>query len=197
MSVDVFDITVSQLEHFSNVAYEDLSDLDCLGKYMVVTTWSWFGQQPSSMMVACDPVADKEKALRYANGLDTEDLMANRMGLSHSGNHYEVWHVVDDSIPTPSMDGFEGEGDSSPVYQRYELESYLGEFVDEYDVDAIEHDVTKYDPVRGCLVWTVFGDQLADVCARHEYPVVPSDDIEPEPVDWFPALMSDTLGVDF
>ena len=77
-NIDVFDITFSQLEDFSNVAYEDLIDLDCLDKYMVVTTWSWFGQQPTSMMVACDPVADKEQALRYADGLDTEYLMANR-----------------------------------------------------------------------------------------------------------------------
>lgn len=191
-TVDVFDVTVSQLEEFANVAYEDLSDLDCLDKYMVVTTWSWFGQQPRSMMVACDPVADKEQALGYANGLDTEDLMANRMGISSMGNHYEVWHVVEDPTTTHSMDDLEGEGASLPVYQRYELEAYLGEFVDEYDVDAIEHEVTKYDPIRGCLVWTVFGDDLSDVCARHEYPAESVDDIEPEPVDWF-GEMGDTL----
>ena len=54
MSVEVFDGFPA--EQFANVAYEDLSDLDCLDKYMVVTTWSWFGQQPRSMMVAHDPV---------------------------------------------------------------------------------------------------------------------------------------------
>lgn len=231
-NVDVFDITVSQLEHFSNVAYEDLSDLDCINKYMVVETWSWFGQQPSSMMVSCDPTADKEKALRFADGLYTNDLMANRMGISRSGNHYEVWHVVEDPTPTPSMDGYEGEGwytvsysdggqdytndgpvwvedvlsfaelmagamesatdthlpyaefrgngegGSSPVYQRDELLSYLGAYVDEYDVDAIELEVTKYDPIRGCLVWMVFGDDLSDVCVRHELPCPPPDAYE-------------------
>ena len=33
-NIDVFDITFSQLEDFSNVAYEDLSDLDCLDNSM-------------------------------------------------------------------------------------------------------------------------------------------------------------------
>lgn len=120
-NVDVFDITVTQLEDFSNVAYEDLSVFDCLDKYLVVTTWSWFGQQARSMMVACDPVADKEKALRYADGLYTNDLMANRMGIAHTGNHYEVWHVVDD--PEYSVDFIELE----PVDWFGEMGDTLGE----------------------------------------------------------------------
>lgn len=126
MSVDVFDITVSQLEQFSNVAYEDLSDLDCLDKYMVVTTWSWFGQQPSSMMVAHDPVVDKDLALFYANELDTNDLMGNRMGITHTGNHYEVWHVVDD--PEYCVDDIEPE----PVDWFGEMGDTLGDYPDEY-----------------------------------------------------------------
>lgn len=142
-NIDVFDITVTQLEHFSNVAYEDLSDLDCLNKYMVVETWSWFGQQPSSMMVSCDPVADKEQALRYADGLYTNDLMANRMGISRSGNHYEVWHIVKDPTPTslPYAE-YHGTGEdiaeyldlieSEPVDWFGEMGDTLGEYPDEY-----------------------------------------------------------------
>ena len=50
-------------------------------------------------------LVDKDLALFYANELDTNDLMANRMGIHSYRNHYEVWHVVPDTIPTTSMDG--------------------------------------------------------------------------------------------
>lgn len=184
MSVEVFDITVSQLEHFSNVAYEGLSDLDCLGKYMVVTTWSWFGQQPSSMMVACDPVADKDQALRYADGLDTEDLMSNRMGISHSGNHYEVWHVVED--PTPA---------SAPYMDEFRYEGW-------YTVSYSDggQDYTNDGPVwvEDALSFAEFmAGAMESATDTHlpyaEYHGDYVDDIDPEPVDWF-GEMGDTLG---
>lgn len=55
----------------------------------------------------------------------------------------------------------------APTYQRYELETFLGE-PDDYDVDAIEAEATRYDPKTGRTVWTAFGSDLAAIAERHE-----------------------------
>lgn len=55
----------------------------------------------------------------------------------------------------------------APIYQRYDLEAFLGE-PDAYDVDAIEAEATEYDPRTGALVWAVFGSDLAAIAERHE-----------------------------
>lgn len=122
MSVDVFDITVSQLEDFASLAHEDLDAYACIDKYMVLTTWCLFGNPPTVCMIAYGPTADEEMALRYACRLDYNDLCANRMSISRIGNHYEVWHVVDN--PTPALvDDIEPE----PVDWFDELGDTLGE----------------------------------------------------------------------
>ncbi len=54
----------------------------------------------------------------------------------------------------------------APIYQRYELEAYLGD-PDAYDVDAIEAEATTYT-ADGARVWTAFGDDLAAIAERHE-----------------------------
>lgn len=51
-------------------------------------------------------------------------------------------------------------------YQRYELEAFLGE-PDDYDVDAIEAEATRFT-ADGARVWTAFGDDLAAIAERHE-----------------------------
>lgn len=54
-----------------------------------------------------------------------------------------------------------------PTYQRYELLAYLGE-PDDYDVTAIEHDATAYDPATGRTVWAVDAETLAAIAERHQ-----------------------------
>lgn len=54
-----------------------------------------------------------------------------------------------------------------PTYQRAELLAYLGE-PDDYDVTAIEHDATAYDPATGRTVWTVDAETLAAIAERHQ-----------------------------
>lgn len=54
-----------------------------------------------------------------------------------------------------------------PTYQRCELDAFLGD-PDAYDVDAIEHEATAYDPATGRTVWTVGPEALADIAERHE-----------------------------
>lgn len=54
-----------------------------------------------------------------------------------------------------------------PTYQRTELLAYLGE-PDDYDVTAIEHDATAYDPATGRTVWAVDAETLAAIAERHQ-----------------------------
>lgn len=54
-----------------------------------------------------------------------------------------------------------------PTYQRAELLAYLGE-PDDYDVTAIEHDATEYDPATGRTVWAVDAETLAAIAERHQ-----------------------------
>lgn len=55
----------------------------------------------------------------------------------------------------------------APVYQRYELEAYLGD-PGAYDVEAIEAEATTYDHKTGARVWSAYGDDLAAIAERHE-----------------------------
>lgn len=40
------------------------------------------------------------------------------------------------------------------TYQRCELEAFLGDYADDYDVDAIEAEASEYDPKTGRTYWT-------------------------------------------
>ena len=53
------------------------------------------------------------------------------------------------------------------IYQRAELIAYLGDYTDDYDVDAIEAEVTEYDPKTSRTYWKRDTD-LWEVCERHE-----------------------------
>ena len=56
----------------------------------------------------------------------------------------------------------------APMYQRFELEAYIGaENLEDYDVDAIEEEATEYDPATSRTVWKR-GIDLATICERHE-----------------------------
>lgn len=64
-------------------------------------------------------------------------------------------------------------------YTRHELEMYIGvENVDDFDVDAIEQEVSTWDAELGCSVWTVEGEELARACYRHQIPHLPIVDME-------------------
>lgn len=52
-------------------------------------------------------------------------------------------------------------------YQRHELEAFLGEYVDAYDVDAIEAEATTYVYSEDKRYWRKFID-LAAIAERHE-----------------------------
>lgn len=53
------------------------------------------------------------------------------------------------------------------IYQRYELEAYLGDYTDDYDLEAIEAEATEYDPKTSRTYWKRDVD-LWSVCERHE-----------------------------
>lgn len=82
----------------------------------------------------------------------------NSAGMYHCASEMEVWHVVDDE---PEDDELETYG----LYQRYALEAYLGDFADEYDIDAIEDAVTVLDYSTGNRYWTMDDKELAEYVA--------------------------------
>jgi excisionase family DNA binding protein len=52
-------------------------------------------------------------------------------------------------------------------FERYELDAYLGDFADDFDVDAILDEATEIDPRAGNRYW-IDGIDLAEICAKHE-----------------------------
>lgn len=52
-------------------------------------------------------------------------------------------------------------------YQRAELLAYLGDYTDDYDVDAIESEATETDPKTSRVFWRR-GIDLWTICERHE-----------------------------
>lgn len=71
-----------------------------------------------------------------------------------------IAQAVRDDMPT-------GPENYRPTYQRAELIAYLGE-PDDYDVTAIEHEATAYDPATGRTVWAVDAETLAAIAERHQ-----------------------------
>ena len=61
------------------------------------------------------------------------------------------------------------EAEEAATYQRAELEAFLGEYVDAYDVDAIEDEATETDPKTCAQLWTPEAVRdLISICERHE-----------------------------
>lgn len=75
-------------------------------------------------------------------------------------------HIADPLAKYRSVEYLEFD-EPRPTYQRHELETFLGE-PDDYDVSAIEHDATAYDPATGRTVWAVDADTLAIIAERHQ-----------------------------
>lgn len=62
------------------------------------------------------------------------------------------------------IDGWSDQGER---FEMHELESYLGEFADDFDIDAILDDATVVNPYDGNRYWRVNID-LAEICRNHE-----------------------------
>lgn len=52
------------------------------------------------------------------------------------------------------------------IFQQYELDAYLGDFVGDFDVKAILEESTEIGP-DGNRYWKN-GIDLAEICARHD-----------------------------
>ena len=86
-----------------------------------------------------------ERAIWRNHGTGVDDVIARFVIVN--GVNYEVAEVEDEDEP------------EARVYQRYELEAFLGE-PDDFDVDAIEAEVRDR--------WGLYSDsELADVCMAH------------------------------
>lgn len=55
------------------------------------------------------------------------------------------------------------------LFQMYELEALLGDQASDFDIDAIIAEATEVD-ADGDRVWTVFGEDLYEIIARHDHP---------------------------
>lgn len=54
-------------------------------------------------------------------------------------------------------------------YHRYDLEALLGDFVDDYDVDAIEDEVTWMDYATMNRYWRDIDEaEIVDIISKHE-----------------------------
>lgn len=53
------------------------------------------------------------------------------------------------------------------LFQMYELEAYLGDFVDDYDIDGIIEDATEIDS-DGDRIWTAFGEDFHAIVEAHD-----------------------------
>ena len=53
------------------------------------------------------------------------------------------------------------------LYQEYELEAYLGESIDDFDIEAIVDEATEIDYSDGNRYWKE-GIDLAEICAKHD-----------------------------
>lgn len=104
---------------------------------------------------------------RYADL--TADVM-EALGTSHVCDRTLVCiaHAMEASgYRLTDRDDADQDADPAPLYQRAELDAYLGDYSDDYDVDAIEAEATEYDPKTGRRTWRPNVD-LWEVCERHE-----------------------------
>ena len=53
------------------------------------------------------------------------------------------------------------------VYQEYELEAYLGDYTQDYDIDSIVDEATEIDYNTGTRYWKE-GIDLETICKHHE-----------------------------
>ena len=61
------------------------------------------------------------------------------------------------------------EHDLSDIYQRYILEAYLGDFVDDFDIEAIEGEITEWDDIMSTWVWRDIDDEEFDeIIQKHD-----------------------------
>lgn len=54
------------------------------------------------------------------------------------------------------------------IFQMYELEAFLGESIDDFDIDAIIDETTETSSKDGNRYWKVDADELAEIAASHD-----------------------------
>lgn len=102
--VEVFEISREAFEQMAHDvegrlcarrAFDKLPEHDC---YVVVKSWSWFGEQPVVVFVNSHCVYSTEAmAVSEAEYRSDMALCDARDGYTTSGEDFEVWHVVDGS----------------------------------------------------------------------------------------------------
>lgn len=99
-----------------------------------------------------DSQADKLEAIAADSGTSKHDLLVRAIAA-----------CLEDYEPQPSTHAYEI---SSSIYDPAELRAFLGECLEDYDIDAIESEATV---VRGgTRYWAATGDELVRICARHD-----------------------------
>ena len=63
------------------------------------------------------------------------------------------------------------------IFQMYELEAFLGEYIDDYDIDAIIDEATETSYKDGNRYWKVDADELSKIAARHDITGIDSEKI--------------------
>lgn len=54
------------------------------------------------------------------------------------------------------------------VFQMHELEAFLGEYIDDFDIDAIIDEATETSNKDGNRYWKVDAGELAEIAAKHD-----------------------------
>ena len=117
---------------------------------------------------------DIEQADAYTNEhLRLTVEVMNALGVFHVSDRMLVAIAQAMRAELDSIEAEEAADRAEPaareVYQRAELEAFLGEYVDAYDVDAIEDEATEYDPNTGAQLWTPEAVRdLMSICECYE-----------------------------
>lgn len=119
--------------------------------------------QAAYRIAAVEIIPEADRPAGYATATDDDratvsamvEAIADRARETAAVKHYQTADAA-----------ARAEAAAAPLYQRYELEAYLGE-PDDYDVEAIEAEATAYT-ADGARVWVAFGSDLAAIAERHE-----------------------------
>lgn len=79
----------------------------------------------------------------------------------------EILGIDLDGQPKAAQEEEGDEMDTSRLFQMYELEAYLGDYVEDFDVDAIIDEATEIDYSDGNRYW-IEGIDLNEIAMRHD-----------------------------
>ena len=117
------------------------------------------------VIAVCDDFGSVIEEERYST--EAERAEAERY-FAADGYEYVNAETVDEDGTLVHIDYYGQPRDPEP-YQRHELEAFLGDYLADYDIDAIEDEATEYDPATGRRYWTPeAASDLWSICERHE-----------------------------